>query len=215
MLQFGLYMTMSETYPNPEYESSRPETDPLDVILAMQFTHDIYDICKRDDKNAEDRRLDDPEAQKNLVSLSYVLFCAPKENLSPFPCNYNQIELLPSSEMGARKQVYEIKAMFPKYDDYQPFDLPEGTSRWNDVVLDLNFTDFLVGRYLLNSKGIWAFKDADDIDFDLDRLPESADLFTVKDESIDRAAPVMSGIQLRALLKGARAVMQSANPDEQ
>lgn len=207
---------MHNLQPNDGFEPEHFETDHLDLLLAMALLHEFFAIASDDDAAAMGHRMSLLSNQVRLETRPYLQLCTPDDQNSPMSSAYEQMVLRPRWGTTARTKVSQIIARFPHFEDYeQPFDLPEDAARWNDVSLEMTFRDGKSSRYWLNSKGCSPYRNTDDLDFDYPRSLDATDLYAVQESGYDRTAPVISGSELRMLLRLSNAMSQPDNPEDE
>jgi hypothetical protein len=216
MLKSLLSMTMIDKDPSQSDGPERPEIDHLDLLLAMDFLHEFYDKALADDAAAMDHQMSVLSNAVKLEKRPFLQLCVPGEANAPMFAKYEQMVLRPERGTTASNKVRQIVARFPFFsDEEQPFVLPPGVTRWNDVSLEMNFRNGTSSRYWLNSKGLFAYDDAEALDFDYVRSPDTTDLYVVQDQSQAESAPLVLGIELLVLLRQSQAIGQANNPEDQ
>ncbi len=208
-------MTMSDRQPIPHFGPVNPE-EYLDQFDAYTALHELYNWAINEDEAVEERRMSHLDSAARLETQHYLLLGVAGDVDSPMTCNYQQMVLRPYSGTIAKAKVFEIVARFPHFTkQQQPVDLPVNATRWNDVSLEVAFSDNTCYRYWLNGKGLIPYKDADSVDITFPRDSDETDLFTVLSNGIDPDARPFTGGELKMILKSCEIKLQPNNPEDE
>ena len=210
----ALYMAMSEYFSTPDFNSSSPESR-LDEVDAAEFLHEARaGLVEIDQQEELNRRLSILGRSVQLDDRKYIQFFPQGNEGETVPADYEQIWFRIPRYHGLHATATDVIVRFPQFDEASsPYDLPAGKDHWNDISIEVKYTEKPGMLYWLNHKGLTPYETADAVKLIFPHPYGESDLFEVTPDPELRSYD-LNGKTLLALLRAGVPMRQPIDAED-